>query len=349
MVRLIRRADSPQRTAGSWKLEAGSSSPPLLAPAEEREQRPDVRRIGRDLDLVDPGLPENATERIALVADRARVVGAHAAAAAVDDDPLARLRIGEHEQPGVRQLRLARIADAHRDQVVALADQLHRALQRIHAARPDLEVGQHEDDGAMAQQPTGKVQRGRDRRAVPLRTERQHVADHAQRVASPLPRRHEVLDDVGEDEQADAVVVARRGQREDGRDLGGELGLEAATRAELLGAGQVYGEEHGQLALLDVLLHVGSRRARGDVPVDVAYVVTRLVLAYFRELDPLPLEDGVVFAAEQRVDPAARAQLDQADLLEHLARHGVPRAARAATTARGGRVERGGGRSRGRG
>src|SRR5690606_6966659 len=58
-------------------------------------------------------------------------------------------------------------------------------------------------------------------------------------------------------------------------------------------------------------------RTRRDVPVDVAHVVARLVLADLGELHPLSAEHALVLAAEDRCHDAARAQLD----LPHLAQY----------------------------
>src|SRR5690606_8980480 len=76
--------------------------------------------------------------------------------------------------------------------------------------------------------------------------------------------------------------------------------------------------------LLDMLLHVRHTDACCHVPVDVAHVVAGLVLAHFRELHSLPAEDGVVFAAEQRRNESAGAQLDQPYLAQHITRDGLP-------------------------
>src|SRR5437762_5510045 len=52
----------------------------------------------------------------------------------------------------------------------------------------------------------------------------------------------------------------------------------------------------------DELLHVRYAAARGDVPVDGADVVARLVLAHLRELDSSSVERGVVVAGESGAD-----------------------------------------------
>jgi hypothetical protein len=130
-----------------------------------------------------------------------------------------------------------------------------------------------------------------------------------------------VLDPVGEEQRPHAVVVPNGGHREHCGELGGELALETAPGAEAFRPGQVDGEHHGELALLDVPLDKRAPHARGDVPVDDPHLVARLVLADLGELHPLPLEDGPVLAREQRVHEAARAELDELHLSEHFRRH----------------------------
>ena len=59
--------------------------------------------------------------------------------------------------------------------------------------------------------------------------------------------------------------------------------------------------------------------AGGDVPVDGADVVAGLIFAHFLEGDAGALEDGVIFAAEQILDGAARRELQAADLADDFA------------------------------
>jgi hypothetical protein len=118
-----------------------------------------------------------------------------------------------------------------------------------------------------------------------------------------------LLDVVGEDELADLVVVARGDECEDCGEFGRDLSLELLARTECLGGGAIDGDDDGELSFFLVSLDEGLAGARGDIPVDGADVVARLVLADLGELDALSLEGGVVLAAEQIVDATARADL----------------------------------------
>jgi hypothetical protein len=74
----------------------------------------------------------------------------------------------------------------------------------------------------------------------------------------------------------------------------------------------------GAIALLDELLDVRRVHPRGDVPIDRADVVARVIRAHIREDQATTLEHGVVLTRELRVDETARCNLDLARLLEQL-------------------------------
>jgi hypothetical protein len=62
---------------------------------------------------------------------------------------------------------------------------------------------------------------------------------------------------------------------------------------------------------------------RGNVPVNAADVVAKLVGTHFVKLHSLPFENGVVLAAHCRVHETTGANLDVFDLLkEFLREHG---------------------------
>src|SRR5690606_31317322 len=304
------------------------SSPSLsLASAEECEPRYDVRRTRACLDLVDAHAPEDAAHARALGGDPLGIQGAHLLAARVNADQLARLRVTQHQHAGVRKPLLCLVTHTHRDHVVTLRDQLERLLprRRLLQCPGGHEIAQHEQDAAMREQAGGVIECAGNVGSLRLRPERQHVADQAQYVPPALAWRHDVLDAIREDDEADAVVVADGRESEHGRDLRCQLRLEPAARAELLRARQVDQQHHRELSLLDVLLHVWHTDTRRDVPVDVAHVVTGLVLAHLGELHSLSAEDRVVLAGEEGRDEAARAQLDEPHLAHHVAWHGLPR------------------------
>jgi hypothetical protein len=97
----------------------------------------------------------------------------------------------------------------------------------------------------MSQQTPRVVERRRHVGAGAGWPEGQHIANDAQHMPFAFLRRHHVFDFVGEDEQANTIVITNCRQRQHGRDFGRTLGLEALARAELFGAAQVHDEQDG--------------------------------------------------------------------------------------------------------
>ena len=75
-------------------------------------------------------------------------------------------------------------------------------------------------------------------------------------------------------------------------------------RAKIDRWAEVEQEPGRDLAVLDVLAHVGRVHARGDVPVDVADVVFGLVLAQIGKIHPVAVEQAAVIALQQAVQAA---------------------------------------------
>src|SRR5262249_50038208 len=73
-------------------------------------------------------------------------------------------------------------------------------------------------------------------------------------------------------------------------------------------------QKHGQLALLDEALDEGAPHASGDIPVDGADFIARLVLAHLFEREAGSLENAVVFTSQKCLHGAPGPQLQAADL-----------------------------------
>jgi len=178
----------------------------------------------------------------------------------------------------------------------------------------------------MPQELCGVAQRLAEVRPPTARPEGDQVADHPERVGTPLGRPDDELHSVREDEGSHAVVVPCGGERQHGGDFDGEAGLGVGT-AELQRAGLIDHEQQRHLPLLVVGLHEGMPHPGRDVPVDRAEVVALLVGPDLRELDSLPAEHRPVLARQQRVDEPAGAQLDPLHLPERFGGHDQPASA----------------------
>jgi len=75
-------------------------------------------------------------------------------------------------------------------------------------------------------------------------------------------------------------------------------------RPEVDRRAEVEQEPRRDLPILDVLADVGRVHPRGDVPVDVADVVARLVFTQVGEVDAVAVEQRAVVALQQAVEPA---------------------------------------------
>src|SRR6266496_584066 len=161
----------------------------------------------------------------------------------------------------------------------------------------------------------------RDVGSLPLWLERQEIADDAKDVLASFAWRKDVLNAVGEQHHADAVVVAHGGHGEHGSELTGKLALESLDRPEPFRPGEIDSEHDRELAFLDVPFDERPPHAGGDVPVDSTDFVSRLILTDFGELHPLSLEHAAVFTGEERVDEAAGTKLNELYLPQDLRRH----------------------------
>ena len=116
----------------------------------------------------------------------------------------------------------------------------------------------------------------------------------------------------------------KRRDRQQSRDVRGQLPLGDARCAEPRARGNVHRQIDVELALFAVFLDVRSVHARGDVPIDAPHVVAGLVLADLLEIEPGPAKDTAVGAHESLVGEDARLDLHLLHDAEDLGRNGLP-------------------------
>src|ERR1043166_3851894 len=134
------RRTPPSRSARS-ESPSGSFSKPRLARAEEAKQRLHDAAIGAHRDLVDRETSQQMPAAIRLTADLRLELRAYGGVARIDAARPAGLGSDKPHETDVGQNALARILDAHRDDVVALREEFQCALE----VRPQ-EIGYEEDD-----------------------------------------------------------------------------------------------------------------------------------------------------------------------------------------------------------
>ena len=95
--------------------------------------------------------------------------------------------------------------------------------------------------------------------------------------------------------------MSRQQARQHGGEVDEQITLAAVDGAEVDRWREIQKEMGVDLAVLEVLPHVGRVEPRGHVPVDVPDVIPEYVLADVGEVETLTLEDRAVVALKQTV------------------------------------------------
>ena len=115
---------------------------------------------------------------------------------------------------------------------------------------------------------------------------------------------------VVEDERAHAILLRHHPPGRERGKLGGGHGLHVLHAAKEHPAPLVHQQQHRALALLGVDAAVGLPRAGGDLPVDLADVVARLVAPDLLEVEPAPAQPRRMPPRQQRADRLPRQQAE---------------------------------------
>ncbi len=177
------------------------------------------------------------------------------------------------------------------------------------------EVAQHEGDASPLDGSRHVLKGEGDVRLLALGLVVEEFADDIEDVLAAFLGWDELLDLVGEEDDADLVVVLNGREGERGRNLGHHVALELLDGTEVETAADVNQQHNRQLAFLLEDLDVGLSKASRHVPFDVANIVAILVLAHFGESHAAPLEGRVVLARKDVAAQATSLNLDLPDLL----------------------------------
>ena len=151
-----------------------------------------------------------------------------------------------------------------------------------------------------------------------MRLEVKNFANEPQGVRAAFLRGDVKLDRVGEEQQADLVVIPDRAEGEQTRDFRREFALRLRVAAEISRSADVHDQNHGQLAFLGEFFHKRGAEARGHVPIDGADFVARLIFAHFIEVHPAAFENAVVITGENGLDQTLGFDLERADFLQDV-------------------------------
>ena len=130
--------------------------------------------------------------------------------------------------------------------------------------------------------------------------------------------RNKKFNTVGEENEADLVVVTNRAEGEQTGDLRRQLTLGLGNAPEISGGADVNNEHDGKLAFFGKFFHKRGAHARRHIPVDRADLVPRLIFAHVFKIHPAPFEHAVVIAGEGGLDQAACFYFESADFFKNL-------------------------------
>jgi hypothetical protein len=112
--------------------------------------------------------------------------------------------------------------------------------------------------------------------------------------------------------RADAVAETREQTRQHRDQFRGQLAFAQSARTKIDGTGQVEQKPGGDFAVFLKLAHVGHLQPCRDVPVDIAHVIVRLVLAQVGQIEPEAAKQCPIISLQFAVEPAQHRPLEPA-------------------------------------
>jgi len=262
-----------------------------------------VRLSGSQGEVAQTQLVEGAIHLGQAVAVFVLIALAHSAAGSVDLDCLSGLGVFQGNPADRWQGMLALVGEEKSGQIVTAVSARKGAKYGVTsrligvgeaAIRTLQEVREKKDHRLAFQEPVHVIEGIGEVRALAFGFVEEDLADDPEYVRAAFARWHIRLDPVGEKEESYLVVVLGGGKGEDAGELGGQLPFRLGSGAKSTGSREVDEKHEGELAFLAVDFDKGPIHARGDVPVDGADLVARLVLADLLKVHSLAFENTMV-------------------------------------------------------
>lgn len=234
----------------------------------------------------------------------------------IDPASFAGFGVGQFQHAGIRKVALGGIGDGATDEIVLAGDPGEGRIVAV-----ILKVGNQKDDRTAVLNGFKAVKRfcnigfsggifcrGKD-----------FAHDSGNGVASSL-RGNLLYDPVGEEDQADIILIVDGCECQKGGDFRCQIGLCAGAGPEIQRAGDIDEELNRQLTLLGIAFDLGNARTGGDIPIDGTHVIAELVFADFIEFDALAFERSMVIPRETLVDESSCQDADRPHFLHEFQR-----------------------------
>ena len=118
---------------------------------------------------------------------------------------------------------------------------------------------------------------------------------------------------VGEKDNADFIIVLYSRKCQCSCNLRHHILFHLLHRTEFQTTGNIHQQHNGQFTLFFEHLDIRLVEACGHVPVNVAYIVAKLIFAYFGECHTSTLESRMILACKDIVGQSARLDFNLTD------------------------------------
>ena len=264
---------------------------------EEVSEHGDVVCAGAQHEVVDFFGAEDVAERGRARLRTGGVLFPNAGVARVDAEEFAGLCVFDNYGACVGEIFFDGVEGLHGDDIVFAG-----CGREVFVEDWGLEVRQHDHDGSVSLKTDGGSKRLCHIGLLGCGLEKEDFADKAKGVAPTASGWDEKFVAIGEEQEADFVVVLHGAEGEDYGDFGREFAF-GAGGAENAGGADVDEQQEGEFTFFCELFDIGFAAdfadARGDVPLDEANFVAGLVFANFFKVHAPAFEYAAVLARER--------------------------------------------------